>query len=103
MDSLGGLLEVHALPLLGLNVLQHRLDQDYIDDLDKIICYLVHAAGELLVVIIYFRLGFVPDDGSPHVQHGGYNYRTIDSQLLEKCGENSSCCLGDLSRTKAAR
>ena len=30
---------------------------------------LVHAAGELLIVIIDLGLGFVPDDRGPHVQH----------------------------------
>ena len=34
--------------------------------------YLVHAACELLIVIIDFSFGLVPDDGSSYVQHCDY-------------------------------
>ena len=71
MDSLRGLLEIHSLSLLGVDVLQHRLvTKCDSGNIFNMIPYLVHAAGELLVIIIDLGLGFVPDDGSPHVQHG---------------------------------
>ena len=78
MDSLGGLLEIHSLSLLGVDVLQHRLvTKCDLGNRSNMISYLVHAAGELLVIIIDLGLGFVPDDGSPHVQHGFANDKQI--------------------------
>lgn len=52
-----------------------------------ILLYLVHAACELLIVIIDFSFGLVPDDGSSYVQHYDYKRKAILENICRNVGD----------------